>query len=114
MENRASTPIALDIGCKVVSLDGARLGEVKEIRAGSFKVDAPMQRDYWLEQTCITSSAADCVTVSFPESELESHKRPASPGEDPAELARANTDAELAPRERMERELDAQRNRLQD
>lgn len=113
MQERSVSPITLDIGCKVVSSDGAHLGEVKEIRAGSFKVNAPMQRDYWLEQTCISASRDDCVTVGFPQSELESHKRPASPGDDPAELARANTDAELAPRERMERELNAQRDRFQ-
>jgi hypothetical protein len=63
-------------GQHVYTMNGDKLGEVKEIRGDYFKVDAPMSPDYWLSCDCIRggSVAGDRVTVSFDKSSLDDYK----------------------------------------
>ena len=38
----------IPVGAEVITIDGQKLGTVKEVRAGRFQVDAPMRTDIWL------------------------------------------------------------------
>ena len=73
----SSTPgSALGLGWPVVTSDGSRIGDVTEISGSGnfFKVDAPMQRDYWLSAELVTASSADGVRLSVASSGLETHQ----------------------------------------
>lgn len=47
---KASGPGAsqIEVGMEVTSLDGERLGTVKEVAAGEFLIDRPLARDLWV------------------------------------------------------------------
>lgn len=62
------------IGTRVMAADGVELGEVKEISGDCFKVDAPMERDYWLATDCIASGRVGNVTVNFTKAKLDDAK----------------------------------------
>jgi hypothetical protein len=73
MSMPSSTPA---IGCEVFTVDGDKLGTVKEVQGTYFKVDAPMQSDYWLSTECVRGgTTASRVSVTFPKSELDTYKR---------------------------------------
>ena len=46
----------ISVGSEVFTTDGERLGDVEEVRVGSFKVDAALQPDYWLSSNTIASA----------------------------------------------------------
>ena len=50
-----STTREIVIGAPVYTRDNEKLGEVKEVRGGAFKVAADMQPDYWLPTTCLST-----------------------------------------------------------
>jgi len=50
-------------GSPVYSQDGDQLGTVKEVRGQYFKVDAPMQRDYWLRTDAVQSDGGRLVVA---------------------------------------------------
>jgi len=62
MMNRMETP---KVGTKVLTLDGDDLGKVKEISGDCFKVDAPMQPDYWLGVDMIADATPTEVHLRF-------------------------------------------------
>jgi hypothetical protein len=43
------------VGRSIQTSDGTEIGQVKEIEGRFFKVDAPMQPDYWLPEGCVES-----------------------------------------------------------
>jgi hypothetical protein len=47
---KASSPGAdqIKVGMDVVSIDGERIGKVKEVRQGSFLIDRQFARDLWV------------------------------------------------------------------
>ncbi|MEO8541133.1 MAG: hypothetical protein ABI577_15430 [bacterium] len=101
----------------VFTLDGEQFGYVKEIHGGYFKIDVPMARDYWLSTSYIADSTLDRVTLTLRKDELEEHRlsKPGVEVEASERLAHdaVISDAEaLTQRERMERELEAQNERL--
>jgi len=51
------------LGAPVVTADGERLGTVKDVRGGAFKLDAAGQPDYWLPTSCLTDSGSGHLTV---------------------------------------------------
>jgi hypothetical protein len=53
------------VGTKVMTADGDELGKVKEIMGDCFKVDAPMQPDYWLGTDTIASTSTGEVRLRF-------------------------------------------------
>ena len=71
MNAGAGTPV---VGAPVCTMDGDTLGKVKEIRGRYFKVDAPMQPDYWLTTDTITSSSGQAVMLTFPKDRLGDFK----------------------------------------
>ena len=58
------------IGTHVVTADGDDLGKVKEVSGTCFKVDAPMQPDYWLATDCIGSATDMDVRLRFSKKDL--------------------------------------------
>ena len=71
-ERYSSTDIAT--GAEVLTTDGAKLGKVKEVSDDSFKVDAPMQPDYWLDFTTIDMATRQAVTVGVTRDEIDQVK----------------------------------------
>ena len=61
---------ALAVGARVVTADGAELGTVKEVRGPAFKVDAPLQPDYWLGTACIATTGAGEVRLTITRAQL--------------------------------------------
>jgi len=53
------------VGAEVVTSDGDKVGEVKEVSGSCFKVDAPMQPDYWLARDCIAGVSGDAVRLNM-------------------------------------------------
>jgi hypothetical protein len=51
-------------GWPVFTSDDDKLGEVKEVRNGFFKVEASMQPDYWLSLDHVKSTAGGRVSSS--------------------------------------------------
>ena len=64
------------VGAPVYAQDGAKIGKVKEIRQGAFKVETGLlQSDYWLSGEAIESAFPDeAVTLSVPKSEIDTYK----------------------------------------
>jgi len=57
-------------------MDGDDLGRVKEISGDCFKIDAPMQPDYWLGIDTIDSTTAGEVRLRFNKGSLGDEKQP--------------------------------------
>lgn len=108
------------VGAAIFTADGNQFGYVKEVRGGYFKVDAPWARDYWLSCTYIARHEGNQVWLNVTKDEADEHRLEA-PGLDPSSDPHAATTQDailsdgqaLAQRERMERELAEQRERLQ-
>jgi hypothetical protein len=64
----------IPLGCPVYTSDGDKLGTVKEVRDGAFKIDAHMQPDYWLPLSAVASSMTDRLTTSFDKGRLGDFK----------------------------------------
>lgn len=80
-------------GAPVFTRDGARIGEVKEVANGSFKVDASGKPDYWLSAEFVTSSNPAQVELDF-DSELLDEYKLDGPGPALAESPILNDQAE--------------------
>lgn len=65
-----------ELGAEVVTADGEALGKVKEFEGGCFKVDAPLQPDYWLAPDVIDVATPTTVQLLFSKNELASTIRP--------------------------------------
>ena len=77
------------VGAPVVTADGDRIGKVKEVSGDCFKIDAPMQPDYWLGSDTIANVSGGEITLSLrkedvgevkvdrPEEHLGSHRHTA-------------------------------------
>ena len=61
-------------GAEIFTTDEERIGKVQEVRGGSFKVDAPLQPDYWLPTRVVAATTADRVMVSFAHDQLGDYK----------------------------------------
>ena len=61
-------------GLPVFTRDGDQIGEVKEVGDAAFKVNAPMQPDYWLRRDAVLAFNADRVTMDFTHDQLGQHK----------------------------------------
>ncbi len=74
-----SEPIPLlraTVGAPVIAQDGAKIGKVKEIRQGAFKVETGfLQSDFWLTGDAIESAVPDeAVTLAVPKNDLDPYK----------------------------------------
>lgn len=61
-------------GLPVHTVDGDRLGDVKEVQGDRFKVSAPLQPDYWLRVDDVQAFTIERVTLEFAKDQLGSHK----------------------------------------
>ncbi len=61
-------------GTPVFTMDGDKIGTIKEVRDRFFKVDASMQSDYWLATDCIRTASASQVQLSFDKGHLGDYK----------------------------------------
>ena len=105
-------PLEPIIDTPVFSLDGEKVGFVKEIHGGYFKLDAPMARDYWLSNLYIADSTLDRIQLTLRKDEMDEH-RLSAPGTEAQSADGIISDEEaLTQRERMERELAMQNERL--
>jgi hypothetical protein len=67
---------AVMLGAPVRTSDGKELGKVKEVVGGCFKVDAPMQPDYWLAIDTVTGNSSDGgINLRFDRKQLEEAKQ---------------------------------------
>jgi len=64
----------ISVGSEVFTTDGERLGNVEEIRAGSFKVEAVLQPDYWLPSDTVASVMGRRITLAFARDRLERYR----------------------------------------
>jgi hypothetical protein len=64
----------LTVGCEIYTVDGAHLGKVKEVQGSAFKVDAPMQTDYWLSTSRVRSMEGGQVLLDITHERLGEHK----------------------------------------
>ncbi len=62
------------VGARVYTLDGADLGTVADSTPQAFKVDAPLEPDYWLSRDCIRLASSDEVRVDFNRNDLDARK----------------------------------------
>jgi hypothetical protein len=79
------------VGAPVYCRDGEVLGHVKAVRAAHFKVNAPLQPDYWLRRALVLRSTAAGVTIAVPKDHLSAAQvgdpdRDAGPASTPASL----------------------------
>jgi hypothetical protein len=103
----------LALNTPVVTLDGDQFGYVKELHGGYFKIDVPMGKDFWLSTAYIGDHNMDRVTLTLRKDELDEHRLEA-PGLEHQEAGSGVLDDQvmLSQRERMERELAQQNERL--
>jgi hypothetical protein len=101
------------VDAPIFTLDGEQFGYVREVHGGYFKIDVPMARDYWLSSSYIGDATLERVTLTLRKDELEEH-RLSAPGLETQESSSGVIDdqAMLTQRERMERELEQQNERL--
>lgn len=83
------TTFGLTPGSTVVSADGQALGTIREATETSFKVDAEMARDYWLNRETIVAFEGDTVRVSFDCDRLDEYRL-----DSPALLSEGHADRE--------------------
>jgi hypothetical protein len=62
------------VGAPVVTNDGERLGEVKELQGRYFKVAAPWRSDYWLQQSFTRRDARGQVVTEFNRRDLRAYE----------------------------------------
>ena len=121
----ATEDIEVAAGCPVFTADNEALGYVKEVGAETFKIDVPMGKDYWLSINHVRSCNDKELVLDFNQSELESHKL-----EDASSIEKAHEapienefvtqahgsiisdEEQMQTRERMEREMAEQRQKL--
>ncbi|MEA2640979.1 MAG: hypothetical protein QOF51_2373 [Chloroflexota bacterium] len=62
------------VGSEVLTSDGDLLGTVAEVRNDSFKVNAPMQADFWLASGTVASQVGSRITLRFARGQLGGYK----------------------------------------
>jgi len=115
----ASMDIAASVktGTPVVTRDGLRFATVKDVRGGYFQLDVAHQDAFWLSGSYIDSADSSGVRLGISRDEVDEHRlnQPGierSDAQAPTGDAVLSNDEALAQRERMERELEAQRQRM--
>jgi len=68
--------LRVTVGAPVIDQDGEKIGKVKEIRQGAFKVETGLFRpDYWLSGEAVESAVPDNpVMLSVSKNEIDSYK----------------------------------------
>ncbi len=71
---RSEHTYQVPIDAEIYTSDGERLGTVREVEGQSFKVDAPLQPDYWLPMDCVESVSGNRVRLNFAKDRLGNYK----------------------------------------
>lgn len=76
MTSNSEQPIAerVTVGASVVTNDGQKLGEVKELQGPYFKVAATWRPDFWLQQSFTERDAKGQVVTGFTRAELNAYE----------------------------------------
>jgi hypothetical protein len=67
-------------GREVFTLDGEKLGRVKEVTGSALKIDASMRPDYWLPRSHVLSFTNERVTMDFNHDDLKRYEFEATDG----------------------------------
>ena len=108
----------MDRGAAIKTADGKKLGRVRQIEGAHFKVDAALQRDYWLSMAYVQSVAVDEVVMSFEASDSKAYRLTAPAPEEDIVAAPIKGEVILSEeeqretRESMARQLAEQRKHL--
>ena len=62
------------IGAPIYTEDGEQLGTVKEVHGRFFKVNAPMQADYWLRDDCLGPTSGSDIRLRISKDSLGDYK----------------------------------------
>jgi hypothetical protein len=112
----AAAASSIDVGMSVRSLDEQQIATIRTVHGDYVELDVPQERDFWLSSHYISSVRDNIVRLNIVRTEVWEH-RLKQPGID-ASAAQATGDRvldeaqALSQRERMERELAAQRARM--
>ncbi len=100
-------------GDSVWTADGEQFAYVKETQGDYFKLDVPMAQDFWLSCTHISGISDGKVRLKFAKDEIDDHRLD-EPGVDSPATGDAviSADQMVEQRERMERDLEVQREKL--
>lgn len=82
-------------GMEVVTSDGDRLGEVKEVRGPYFKVNAKMHPDYWLQREVVRADSEGRLVTEFAKDDLKDYRVSDPDLVDEADAAANRSDPEL-------------------
>jgi hypothetical protein len=75
MKNEPQTTPDLPIGAEVYTSDPVKVGEVKEVRATSFKVEAEGEPGFWLPlDTIATTTLGNRVALSFAHDQIANYQ----------------------------------------
>lgn len=96
----------LEVGQPVMTIDGQRIGTVKDLSSQHFKVHRTLRSDFWLDDAYIADVNNHAVIVQFAKGDLDSYKLDHPETTD----ALLNTEEQEIQRAKMEAEL-AQQNR---
>lgn len=108
------------VGRQVFTSDNHAVGHIKERQEGGFLVDVTMGKDYWLADRDVQSTTEDGVVLHLTKAELLDYKREEAPPETVPEgahytaAALISDEEQMEMRQRMERELAEQRQKLHD
>ena len=62
------------VGAAIYTEDGEELGILKEVRGRFFKVDAPMQPDFWLSDDCLGPTSGSDVRLRISKDRIGDYK----------------------------------------
>ncbi|MGK2966691.1 MAG: hypothetical protein ACSLFM_13965 [Tepidiformaceae bacterium] len=101
--------IRLDEGMPVVTLDGYRIGQVKDVSDHFFKVGVRWHRDFWLARSEVLAADGEGARLVFPREQLDTYKlaRPSHEFEGADGVLSPEEQAEQ--RARLERDLPGSR-----
>jgi hypothetical protein len=73
-EDAPTWQIDIAEGCEVFTADGDKLGTVKEVQGGYFKLNVSLHPDYWLQRQFVTSNDGGRITMSFTKDQADDYK----------------------------------------
>lgn len=98
MTSGSNAPAGVTVGTAVVTADGRDIGSVKAVQGNYFKVNAPLQPDYWLSVDYIQRVEAGLVALIVDGADLQDVKLDQLPDDRallPGETVSALNDADL-------------------
>lgn len=75
-QDHETTMLDLATGSAVFTADGVQLGDIKEVRPDSFKLDTARSPDYWLLRSTVESASDERVRLRLTEAEVERERMP--------------------------------------